>query len=180
MPVLTFFPETRLSELVERFGGITRGDAVEAAMKELESMRGEGDATIERSIAALEALGQLAQTQRAYTPEQMQEILCIGDQIVTLAGTFNYKMLDVASKSLCDITYGLLNEGRNDLASIRVHVQAMRMMAPRSPALAPEDIEKVLSELSKIITFYGYTKAADSVTVCGPTEPPAASTAAES
>lgn len=176
MPVLTFFPETRLSKLAERFGGVTRSDAVDAAMKELESMRGEGDATIEGSIEILENLGQDALAKGAFTLEQLQQILCIGDQIVTLAGTFNYKMLDVASKSLCDVTYGFLNEGRSDVASIIVHVQALRMMAPQSPALSPEDTEKVLRELSKIITFYGYSKASDSAAVCGPAESPATGT----
>ena len=53
------FPKTRLSEMVQRVGGISREDAVEGAMQQMESLRGESDDVIETTIAALEAVGHM-------------------------------------------------------------------------------------------------------------------------
>ena len=162
MVVLTFHPTTRLAALAEAFGGKSRDEAVADAGKALESMRGESDAVIEQSIGMLEELVRKAAVEEGCSQQYMQEILCLGDQIVTLAGTFTYKNLDIAARSLCDVTDGLIHQRRSNLASIQVHVQALRLMAPKSPPLTDEDVDKILSELAKIITFYGITRAADS------------------
>ena len=87
------FPTTRLSEMVKRAGGISRDDAVEGAMQQMESLRGESDNVIEATIAALETIGQAALKKGKCSREQMHEILQHGDQLVTLAGTFGYARL---------------------------------------------------------------------------------------
>jgi hypothetical protein len=161
MPVLTYFPQTRLSSLIGRFGGISRSDAVDGAMKELEGMRAESDSVIESSISQLEALLPTAAKDGAFTQASMREVLRLCDQIVTLAGAFGYATLDIASKSLCDVADGLLRSNRFDISPIRVHVQAMRMVAPLSPPLSALAIETILSELGKIISFYGFTRASE-------------------
>jgi hypothetical protein len=163
MPVLTYFPKTRLSTLIDRFGGVSRDDAVDGAMKQLESMRAESDAVIERSISQVETLIPPAVKEGKFTPESMREVLRLCDQIVTLAGTFGYANLDTASKSLCDVADGLLRSDRYDVSPIRVHVQALRMLAPLSPPLSALEVETILSELGKIIGFYGFTRASDSI-----------------
>src|SRR4051812_35971034 len=124
MVTLTLFPKTRLSELVGRLGGISRSDAIIEAKKQLESMRSQSDEVIETSINALEAVVYGPSHGDWYSTEQMQEILCLGDQIVTLAGTFEYTSLDKVTRSLCDVTDGLLRTKRRDIASIHVHMRA--------------------------------------------------------
>ena len=64
----------------------------------------------------------------------MRQLLPICDQLVTLAGTFGYVSLDKAARSLCDLLDGLLNQGKDDLASIRAHVQTIQMFAPGTSA----------------------------------------------
>ena len=81
MPALTFFPKTRLSELVGRLGGLTRSDAVDAAKTQLESLRGEADSVIAASLGQLESLIYAPQKPDAYSQAQMTEILILGDQI---------------------------------------------------------------------------------------------------
>ena len=155
------FPKTRLSELVQRAGGISRDDAVEGAMQQMESLRGESDDVIETTIAALEAIGQAALKKGKCSPEQMREILQHGDQMVTLAGTFGYGPLGIASRSLCDMADGLIHAGSDDVAPILVHVQAIRMMAPRSAALPPEAVDKVLAELTRVLTHFNFSPISD-------------------
>ena len=163
MPVLTYFPQTRLAALIGRFGGISRSDAIESAMKELEGRRGESDAEIENSISQLEALVKTSANAGQLTPASMLEVLRLCDQIVTLSGIFQYIALDVIAKSLCDVADGLNQTNRYDLSPIQVHVQAIRMVAPSSPPLSEDAIQIVLAELAKIISFYGFTSASDSV-----------------
>ena len=92
-PVKTFFPQTRLSELAARPGGISRSDAIEGALKSIETMRGEGNATILKSMEEIEVVAYAAKGGQL-SEDDMCKILRHADQIVTLAGTFGYVTLD--------------------------------------------------------------------------------------
>jgi len=154
MSVLTHFPaKSRLSELAGRFGGLNREEAVEAAVRGLEIMRPESDKAILSAIAQLETIVTGA-TQRGDSVP-MKELLPLCDQIVTLSGTFGYGALDKAARSLCDLLDGLLDQGKIDFASIRVHVQTIHMFAPGATPLGEEQIEVMLFELHKLLDFHG-------------------------
>jgi hypothetical protein len=159
---ITHFPKTRLSQLIGRLGGVSRSDGVEEAKKHLESMREKADDVIRGSLASLETIIFHPQLPSTYSPAQMQEILCLADQIVTLAGTFDYVALDKATRSLCDVTDGLVRTKRNDVASIHVHLRAMQMLAPGTVALPPDHVDMLLSELAKIMAHHGFDKLSDS------------------
>lgn len=153
--VRTSFPRTRLSQLVERAGGIGRDLAVEGAMASVELLRGEGEETIARMMSAIDTA--LTSTRKGkLQPERLTEILQYADQIVTLAGTFGYEPLAKVMRSLCDVADGLNRAGLLDAAPIAVHVQSMHLLAPGGPTLSPEQIDTVLAELSKILTHYNF------------------------
>jgi hypothetical protein len=154
MSVLTHFPKSRLSELAGRFGGLSREDAVAAATRELEILRPEAIKTIEAAIAELEKIVSAAAQRRDGSAAMMKTLLPLADQIVTLAGTYGYTALDKAARSLCDLLDGLLRQEKTDLASIRVHVQTIRMMAPGATTLSPEHIEILLFELAKLLDYH--------------------------
>ena len=155
MSVKVHFPSLPLQESIAKGGGITRENAVAAALENVRAISGEGDATIDASIKALEALvgaavaGHLAQ-------EQMRAVLEQADQVVNLAGTFSYESLDRASRSLCDIADGLLREGRSEVAPVAVHVRAMRLFSPLGAVLPAEASAHILAELSKVAAFYKF------------------------
>ena len=159
-PVKTFFPETRLSKLAARSGGISREIAVENSMKHIESLRGEGDETISRLMLEIETLVGTARASKLQT-DQMQNVLQLADQIVTLTGTFGYEPLGRVMRSLCDVTDGLLRAGLQDAAPIAVHIQSMRLLSPGASALTNQQTDVVLSELSKILTHYKFGSLAD-------------------
>jgi hypothetical protein len=167
MKRLIHFPKTALSELVKDFGGFNRDDAIRGAQTELESMRAEADKVIEASVAALEQIAAAPEAPDGFSPGQMYAILVRCDQIVTLAGTFGYPALDTATRCLCDLTDGLRQEGDNDVASVKVHVRTMRLLAPGSPPLSPIHQEMVLSELAKILTHRGFARASDTADKAG-------------
>jgi len=150
------FPKTRFSELAARAGGVVREAAVEEAHNAIEASRGESDAVIESSIAAIEAIAYSAGPDLSVP--QMRDILRLADQIVTLAGLFRYQELDAAARSLCDLTDGLLHAGLTDSAPVIVHAQALRMMAPSTAMpVAPQEAQRILDGLRRILDYFGFT-----------------------
>jgi hypothetical protein len=154
-PVMTFFPETRLAKLAARPGGIMRDIAIEKAKEYLESMRGEGDEAIRQMMDEIEKIAAGAQGNRLPLA-RIKDVLRLADQTVTLAGTFDYDPFGRCMKSLCDVADGLLTAGIEDAAPIVVHVRTMRLVAPGSTTLSPEQTEVVLGELAKILTHYDF------------------------
>ena len=155
MSAKVHFPALLLHEAVALGGGITREEAIEAALKNVRAISGEGDASIEAAIQALEtlvesvALGQFAAI-------QLHAVLEQADQVVTMAGTFQYEALDSASRSLCDTADGLLRQGRLEAAPVAVHVRAMRLFSPLYAAPAPEVSVHILTELGKVTAHYNF------------------------
>ena len=156
MAALTHFPKIRLTELVGRFGGVSRDEAIAQAKKELAAQRAEGNEVIEGSIKALEAIVYAPAAPNRYSEDQLKHILVLCDQIVTLAGTFEYVALDQTTRSLCDVADGLLRSKRPDIASIHVHMRAMQMVNPKAPPLKDEQIAVMLGELRKILAHHGF------------------------
>jgi hypothetical protein len=151
-----FFPKTRLSELAARAGGMLRDDALDGAMKSLEAMRAQGDIEIRKSISAMEAIVFARDAGETLDEGQMRDILRQADQIVTLAGTFCYPMLDNAARSLCDIVDGLIRTGMNSRRPVAVHVQTIHLMAPGGMILSPEHAEMMLGELAKVAAHFNF------------------------
>jgi hypothetical protein len=150
------FPKTRLSELVARSGGISREDALEAAKEGMEEFRDLAVETIESGIGVIEALAYSAKGGRL-AEAQMREILVQADHVVTMTATFGISVLEGVAKSLCDVADGLLTRGLDDAAPIIVHVQALRLMAPRSAPLEATHAQQVLAELTKLREHFSIT-----------------------
>lgn len=154
MSVLTHFPKTRLSAVVEQFGGVTREEAIAAATSQLEIMRPKADQVIQKAISQLE---EILGAQKGGSNELaaiMIGLLTPSDQIVTLADTYDYEALGKATRSLCDLLDGLLLQEKTDFASIRAHAQTIRMLAPGAQPLAADHIDVLLFELKKLLAHH--------------------------
>jgi hypothetical protein len=149
MSTVTHFPKSRPSKLAGHFGGLSREKAVEAATRELQVMRPESDKAILSAVAQMEKI--VTAATRRGGAALMRELLPLCDQIVTLAGTFGYGVLDKAARSLCDLLDSLLGGHKNDLASIRVHVEIIRMFTPGTVPPGREQTEVMLLELAKLL-----------------------------
>lgn len=174
MAALTHFPKIRLAELVGRFGGVSRVDAIAQAKKELAAMRDESDKVIGASIKALEDVVYAPAERNRYSEAQLKQILVLCDQIVTLAGTFEYGALDKITRSLCDVADGLLRTKQPDVAPIHVHMRAMQMVSPKAPALSEDQVAVMLAELRKILAHYGFDQISASADKVAFEELPAA------
>jgi hypothetical protein len=155
MSVKVYFPVLPLQEAIAKGGGLTRENAVEAALENVRAISGEGDTSIEAAIQALEVIVGAA-VQGRISPDQMRAVLEQADQVVNMAGTFGYNVLDRASRSLCDIADGLLREGRSEVAPVAVHVRAMRLFSPLCAAPPAGVGEHILAELGKVAAHYNF------------------------
>lgn len=147
-----YFPKLRLTEKVMAGGGVTRDDAVAAAIANVQSISAEGDAVMVASIQEIEKIvikcgGKLETT-------ALNEILTHGDQVITLSGTFGYDYLDRATRSLCDTIECLLSANRSDMAPVAVHADAMRLFSPGKDGPKGEAAEGVLAELARVQAYY--------------------------
>jgi hypothetical protein len=148
------FPTTRFAELAARGGGITRTAAIDGALKGIESSRADSDGIIAESIAAIETIVYAPHVGDSLSGEKMRDILRHADQIVTLAGMFNYGQLDTAARSLCDLTDGMLNAGLFEVAPVSVHVRALRLVAPGAAVLEPDEAGRIFAGLQKVLAHF--------------------------
>ena len=151
------FPVTRLAELAARPGGVTRTTALEEAAKSVQSMLDIGLETTNHALTSIETIAYSAKNGRLES-DDMQSILRQADHIVTMAATFGFDGLEEASKSLCDVTYGLISRGMPDAAPVVVHVQSMRLMMPGGPELSEEAVAHILGELAKVRQHYEFVR----------------------
>jgi hypothetical protein len=151
------FPVTRLAELAARPGGVTRTTALEEATKSVQSMLDIGLETTNYAMTSIEAIAYSAKNGRL-TTEDMQNILRQADHIVTMAATFGFAGLEEASKSLCDVTDGLISRGMLDAAPVIVHVQSMRLMMPGGAELSEDEVARILAELTKVRLHYEFVR----------------------
>ena len=147
-----YFPKLRLTEKVMAAGGITREDAVAAAIENVQSISAEGDAVMAGSIRAIEKI--IAGCGGRLDAPALSEILVHADQVITLAGTFGYDYLDRATRSLCDTIDCLLEADMTDLAPVAVHADAMRLFAPGKGGPTGDAAEGVLAELARVQAHY--------------------------
>lgn len=111
----------RLSEQVARPGGMTAGTASERAQRELAAHAGDAMKSLGAMIGRLEVM-----CQEKTAP--LDAVYLEGSTILDIAGLFNKRVLCDACYSLCELVDRQRTQGRQDWASIGVHVNALRLL----------------------------------------------------
>lgn len=111
----------RLTEQVARPGGMTAGTASERAQRELAAHAGDAMKSLGAMIGRLETM-----CQEKTAP--LDAVYLEGSTILDVAGLFNKRVLCDACYSLCELVDRQRTQGRQDWASIGVHVNALRLL----------------------------------------------------
>lgn len=164
------FPVTRLAELAARSGGITRDIALEEAGKCVQNLLGAGLETIEAATKSIETIAYGAKNGQLSAGE-IKSILRSSDHIVTMAATFGFATLEEIGKCLCDVADGLLSRGLTHAAPIVVHVQAMRLAAPKASELGESETVHVLAELARVRDYYQFVPLSAAAPAAGLSPP---------
>lgn len=136
----------RLGEIVDRPGGMTSQQAVAAASRNVEAMRGEIMGALDELVDQLATAAQLAPG-----VERLSLLELLANQIITLAGTYGLHFLAETSKRLCDLAMALEGRDGTQEAALVLHIRAVRLFSPRNPPLAVPAAQGVLSELHKVL-----------------------------
>lgn len=145
--------KNRLGQMLRQPGGIKREDAVEAAQKNVETLREEFIAAIPGEVTALEDLFAVAKMS-GMSPELITAMLHRASQLLTLSGTFGYDLLDVVTRRFCDFASGMIDLGITDTAPVGVHLRAMRLLCPGNAELSKEEADRMLSSLAALHEHY--------------------------
>lgn len=146
--------KNRLGQLLRKPGGIARAEAIEAAGKNVETLRGEFVAAIPGEVAALEMILGAAERKRL-TAAQLDAMLRRADQLLTLSGTFGYDLLDQVVKRFCDFASGMIERKLHDAAPVDVHLKTMRLVCPGGAELSEAEADHVLTRLAAVHAHYG-------------------------
>jgi hypothetical protein len=149
--------KNRLGALLRMPGGIRREEALDAAGKNVETLRDEFVAAIPNEIAALESMVKASGRQRI-SAEELDALLRRAGQLLTLSGTFGYDRLDLVVKRFCDLACGMIEKNIDDMAPVNVHLRAMRLMCPGGRELTEVEAGHVLAGLESVQTHYGITR----------------------
>jgi hypothetical protein len=132
-------PRIALTGLLARGHGRPRAEAVAAATVRLDAQR-------EMAMTAITALIDGLETRTGDLAAMGRD----ADRVVTLAQTFGLTPLADAAKRLCDLTALLRLRRRPAPEAVSVHVQALRLFAPGSPALHDAEAALVLGRIAAL------------------------------
>jgi hypothetical protein len=157
-PAKKHVPEIQLAKLAREPGGRLREEAIAAADTRVEALRGDGIDGIETALAAIEAIAK-ASANGILSNQQFMEIQELADRVITLAGTFGFKRLDLVARSLADLTNLLLASGTGPVGPVLVHARAARLFAPKTAPLPEQGAQHILAELRKVLEHFGPPQA---------------------
>lgn len=144
----------RLGKLLQMPGGISREDALQAAGDRVESLRSKFLAAIPGEMASLEAI--LARGGgKTVSAADLQEMLSVAGQVLTLSGTYGLTRLDTVVKRFCDLAMGMIDKKLDPAAPIAVHLSAMRLVSPGAAELSDAEAAHVLDGLARIHSHFG-------------------------
>ncbi len=138
----------RLASLIDQPGGMTVGKAMASVNQRLAGLQAEGLTVVEETVAALEAL---TKTHGADMDAWLDEIYRHAADVLKGVGPFGLDDMAKAAFSLSEITDRFRESGRCELASIQVHVQALRLLLSSGEALPPVARQEILKGLDAVL-----------------------------
>ena len=123
--------KSRLSEMLDRPGGVSVGTALAQARANLDGLQDQARAIIGDNIAVLLA----KPDPNLIEPMRLDMAYSASSQIIDAASPFSMDDLCTAAKGLCDLLDAAPRQGGFDWRIATVHAQAMKLLL----ALPPEE-----------------------------------------
>jgi chemotaxis protein histidine kinase CheA len=146
--------KNRLGQMLRKPGGVSRTEAVTAAVQNVDTLREEFVAAIPQEIAALEEM--LAAAGRKHvSKDDLDAMLRRAGNLLTLSGTFGFTLLDQVVKRFCDLAVGMMEQGLDQGAAVAVHLRTMRLVCPGGAELSSFEAGHVLDSLEQVHAHLG-------------------------
>lgn len=121
-----FKVRSRLSDQVDRPGGMTVRIAVERVDRELTAAEGKSREVVGESLTQLE---QLSRAQDG----TLDAVYDAATAVIDVAGLFDERVLCDAAYSLCELVDRMRTQDLSDWSAIAVHVEALRLIYAADP-----------------------------------------------
>lgn len=121
-----------LGRSVHRAGGVTLEQAASAAAAKLEAIRSAVTEEVEDTVERLLATG--SRVGSDYDGVVLDELYGLANTIMGMAGPFGLGSLGDVSFSLCELLDRMKTHRRWDVAAVRVHLDALRLLRPGAAA----------------------------------------------
>lgn len=145
-------PRHRLTDLVDRPGGLPRAKAIADATRRVEAQRGPAIKALDDFINALEDIMMHGSSAPSNGLDDMRRIT---GQLISLATIYGMTALAQAGERLCDLAMIFTEIDESNAEAINVHLRSLRLLSScESPGIA----EGVLGELDKIMVHYGVAR----------------------
>jgi hypothetical protein len=142
-----FEQKSRLTQMIDKPGGTTVRRIVQQIDAQIDPLRPEGMDVIDFRVAELEgATAARGGDEAAW----LRDIYRLSSQVLDIAGPLGLADISKASLGLCDLADRFSNAGRADLASIQVHVHALRLLVS-NPGLDEAARAEILSGLVRVV-----------------------------
>jgi hypothetical protein len=112
---------SRLSEQVDRPGGMTAQIAIQRVTHEMSAEAGRSREVVGESLTQLE---QLCKAQAG----GMDAVYDVATAVIDVAGLFDERILCDAAYSLCELTDRLRTQDKVDWSAVAVHVEALKLI----------------------------------------------------
>jgi hypothetical protein len=132
MTAATFIAwENRLAKMVKEPGGVRIGQALDQAEQNLETIQ---VACLEAMDAQIEEMERLCAEGGRQPPEETKNrIYDLGNDVLAVAGAFEFKELGQAAFSLCELVDRLRSCAKWNQAAVEVHLSAFRLLRQHDP-----------------------------------------------
>ncbi len=138
----------RFANLVNRHGGQTAEEAIDAASTNLETIRDRVVSAIDTTLQRMQALGVVLQA--GADPAATEELYKLANTVIGLAGTAGLGRLGEVSYSLCELIDRLRMAKIWNAAAIQLHLDALRRLQTTEPG-QEEAAQAVKEALRRVV-----------------------------
>ncbi len=139
--------KSRLATMIDKPGGTTIRRINQQIEAQIDPLRPEGLEVIDARVTELE---QTTTTRGEDEASWLADIYRLSSQALDIAGPLGLLDIAKAALGLCDLTDRFIHAGFSDLASIQVHVHALRLLVANRD-LSEAAREEVLAGLVRVV-----------------------------
>lgn len=139
----------RLIALLKRPGGLTVEQATVAANANLQTIRGQSLAELDKVITRIVDLRETLRVEPS--PAHIDSLYTLAGTVIGIAGAFGLTDVQAAAASLCELIDELELQKRTNFKAIDVHLQGLKMLSMSGAAVSPQDTAAVLSGLAEVV-----------------------------
>jgi chemotaxis protein histidine kinase CheA len=147
----------RLISLLKRPGGVTAEQATRAAQDNLETIRRQSLAELDKVVAKLAGMRETLRTEPSAA--HTDQIYGLAGAVIGIAGAFGLSEVQAAASSLCELIDELDLQKRSNFEAIDVHLRGLQLLRTPGQEMSPDEAAAVVAGLIDVVKTVGAKRA---------------------